>query len=104
MHKVNPDLEFEQLSKHLFWEYDRSKLSFEKNAPLVIHRVLEYGMLEDWKIIQKKYGIPKIAEIAKGFRSLEPMAATFIASLSNQPIETFRCYSIKQSKIQHWIS
>ncbi len=103
MHKVNPDPEFEQLSKHLFWEYDRSKLSFD-NAPLVIHRVLEYGMLEDWKIIQKKYGIPKIAEIAKGFRSLEPKAATFIASLSNEPIETFRCYNIKQSKIQHWIS
>jgi hypothetical protein len=104
MHKVNPDPEFEQLSKHLFWEYDRSKLSFEKSAPLVIHRVLEYGMLEDWKIIQKKYGIPKIAEIAKGFRTLEPTAATFIASLANEPIENFRCYDTKLSKIPHWIS
>jgi hypothetical protein len=102
MHKLNPDPEFEQLSKHLFWEYDRSKLSFEKNAPLVIHRVLEYGMLEDWKIIQKKYGIPKIAEIAMKLRDLDKISANFIATVANVPLEKFRCSILRQSQEIPW--
>ena len=103
MHNINPDPDFEKLSKHLFWEYDRSKLSFDGNARLVVHRVLEYGLLEDWIIIKNHYGVEQIAEIAMTLRSLEPSALSFIATVANKDLSKFRCYNLRPLIGKHWI-
>ncbi len=103
MHKINPDPTFEKLSKHLFWDVDRSKLSFDQNAKLVVQRVLEYGLLEDWIIIRDFYGVEKIAEIAMTFRTLEPSALSFIATMANKDLSNFRCYNLRPLIGKHWI-
>ncbi|MBA3985473.1 MAG: hypothetical protein H0X63_02615 [Flavobacteriales bacterium] len=96
-HLINPGL-----SPHLFWDVDRVNLDMEKNASFIIKRVLEYGLWNDWKIIQQNYGIANIAQTALKFRELEPKSLHFIAVLSGMPLNKFRCYTTIQSKNPHW--
>lgn len=65
------DLSIDQFSKHLFWDVDRNQLNIVINKAYIIKQVLEYGMLHDWILIQKHYGIEQIAETAKTFRELD---------------------------------
>lgn len=90
------------LSNHLFWDIDINTLDLEKNKKQIIHRVLDYGLIDDWKFIQNYYGISKIAETALTIRDLEKKSATFIALLANIPKEKFLCYTTTQSTPQHW--
>jgi hypothetical protein len=92
----------EGLSPHLFWDIPKDTLDWERNAALIIKRVLEYGLWEDWKIIDKKYGIEFIAQEVKTLRELEPKALNFIACLAHQPLSAFRCYTTTPSKNPHW--
>ncbi|MEI7595925.1 MAG: hypothetical protein WCK02_09275 [Bacteroidota bacterium] len=58
-------------SNHLFWDIDREKIDLERNAKWLIGRVLDYGLLIDWVIIRKYYGIKKNCTNCKrdkGFR------------------------------------
>ncbi len=89
-------------SPHLFWDVDKEKLNFNINKSQIIHQVLEYGLLQDWILISKIYGIATIAETAANFRQLEPKALSFIASLSGKSKKSFKCYSIKPLMPQHW--
>ena len=91
-------------SPHLFWDVDRSKLNFEKNKSQIVKRVLEYGKLHDWNILQQYYGLAQIGEICKGLRSLDEKSVGFISLLTGLPKESFRCYILKQSIPPHWNS
>lgn len=89
-------------SEHLFWDVKKSEIDFDKNKSYVIWQVLEYGKLEDWRLIQKYYGIQEIAKTAMTFRGLDPKALNFISFLSGIPKEKFRCYTYQQSLPPHW--
>ncbi len=91
-----------QFSKHLFWDVNRTTLEFEKHKSYIIQQVLEYGLIDDWSIIQKYYGINQIAEVSKSFRVLDKKALSFISFLSKTPLEEFRCFTYQQSIPQHW--
>ncbi|MEO5648069.1 MAG: hypothetical protein ABIQ56_06880, partial [Chitinophagaceae bacterium] len=81
---------------------DKERLDFNSNKAQVIQQVLEYGLLADWLIISHLYGIKVIAETATTFRQLDPMALSFIATISGINKESFKCYSTKQLMPQHW--
>ena len=89
------------LSQHLFWDVDISNLDFEKNKKLIIQRVLDYGLISDWQIILKKYGITEIANISMNLRELDKKSASFISLLSKIPKEQFLCFTLKQSIPEH---
>jgi hypothetical protein len=89
-------------SPHLFWDVDKNKLDLEINRAQIIQQVLEYGLLQDWLLIKKIYGIQQIAETARKFRNLDPMALSFIVTLSGLPIESFTCYTTRQLMPPHW--
>lgn len=89
-------------SPHLFWDVDRNKLDWEKNRSQIVKRVLEYGLLNDWKLIQQYYGVAQIGEICKTLRSLDERSLGFIATITDIPKESFRCYILKQSIPRHW--
>jgi hypothetical protein len=96
------NFDIKRLSKHLFWDVDRDLVSFEEHKKLVIQRVLDYGLLEDWVIILNFYGIQQIAETAMTLRELDPKSISFISVLTDIPKENFLCYTMKQSMPQHW--
>ena len=92
----------EDLSKHLFWDVNIHELDLQKNRKQIIHRVLDYGLIDDWKIIQNYYGIKEIAEIALTIKDLDKKSASFISLISKIPKEKFLCYITKQSTQKHW--
>lgn len=85
--------ELSGLSPHLFWDVDRRSLDSQKNKKFFIQRVLEYGLLNNWKIISDYYGIAEIADIACTIRGLDLKAAAFVSVLSKKPLEEFICYT-----------
>jgi hypothetical protein len=96
-------IKIENLSKHLFWDVDKSQLDFQVDKKIIIHRVLDYGLINDWNIIYKFYGIKQIGEIAKTIRDLDEKSMAFVSLLSKIPKEEFLCYTMSQSMLKHWI-
>lgn len=95
-------IKLEDLSKHLFWDVNIKELDFQKNMKQIIHRVLDYGLIDDWLFIQNYYGIREIAEVALTIRDLDKKSASFIALIAKIPKEKFLCYTTKQSTQKHW--
>lgn len=92
------------INPRIFWDTELCELEYEKNAPFIIHRVLEYGSFSDWYAIKKHYGLDRIVSISKGFRTLDPVAVSWLCCLSNANQEDFRCYRIAQSNPTLWNS
>lgn len=42
-----------QFSTYLFWDVNKDDLDMEEHSRYIIKRVIEYGMLNDWNIINK---------------------------------------------------
>ncbi len=99
---MNSNKIINKLSKHLFWDVDRCTLELDNDKAYIIKNVLEYGLIEDWVMIKKYYGISIITQETKSFRDLEKKALSFISSISKIPKEEFRCYNYQQSIPPHW--
>lgn len=99
---MDSSFDIAMLSPHLFWDVDRSKLDIRRSKKLIVQRVLEYGLLNDWVLINKHLGLREISEIATNLRSLDEKALSFISFLSKIPKEKFLCYTMKQSSPKHW--
>ena len=52
----------ERLSPVLLWDIDPEKADMDTCPQQIIVRVLEYGTLEDWRLIRSYYGLDKIVE------------------------------------------
>lgn len=90
------------LSDRLFWDVNPALLDWEKDMLLIITRVVERGTLDEWKVVERQYGLQKIVMAAKEIRSLDIRAANFLARISDTPLTEFRCYNTKQLHRQHW--
>jgi hypothetical protein len=91
-----------QLSAHLFWDIDQSKIDFDKNKKWLIRRVLEYGLLNDWLLIKNYYGLKEIGRVAIRLRDLDAKSISFISVLTKIPQKKFLCYTLKYSKPGYW--
>ena len=49
------DYNIGDLSAHLFWDVDVLALDFKKSREQIIYKVLEFGVIQDWKIIKQIY-------------------------------------------------
>ncbi len=94
----------ESLSPHLFWDIDKETFDAEKNSAQMIKRVLEYGELDDWRIVRDYYGLDRIAHDCKTLRSLRPEALSFICLVTHTRKEDYRCYNFRQSVPTPWNS
>ena len=100
--QMNSKLQIQQFSKHLFWDVNRTNIDPEQHKSYIIKQVLEYGLLNDWRLIQNYYGNKQIAEVSKSYRELDKKALSFISFLSKTPLKEFRCYTYHQSTPKHW--
>lgn len=96
------NLTVSNLSKHLFWDVDRNELDINKNFRFILTRVLEYGLINDWILLYKHFGLEKITSETKKIRNLDDKSLHFIAHLSDTKLQEFRCYTYKQSIPKHW--
>jgi hypothetical protein len=49
-------IDISQLSEHLFGDVDKDTLDTQKNKRLIIQRVLDYGLMQDWQTIKDMAG------------------------------------------------
>jgi len=96
------DSSISQLSPHLFWDVKSVDLDLERSKRFIIKRVLEYGLWQDWLIIEKNYGLQTITAETQLLRELDPKSLAFISQLSGVPKENFKCYTTKQLTPAHW--
>ena len=92
----------QQLSKHLFWDIDKSTFDIQKHRRWLIERVIGYGTLEDWKEITAFYGLEIIGEEAVQIRTLNKKDLNYLSVILKIPKNKFRCYSETQSANTHW--
>ena len=90
------------LSSHLFWDTDSKALDFEKSKEQIIYKVIEYGIISDWKIIKAVYGLETIKNVSLNFRSLDEVSLAFLANIFQIDKNNFRCYKLKQSNQNFW--
>lgn len=94
---MNRQPELSQFSPHLFWDTDRSTLSWDKHRSFIIGRVLTHGLLDDWKLLTNYMTIDEIADEASNLRVLDAKSLNFIAVVSNRSLKSFRCYNLRES-------
>lgn len=80
-------------SDHLFWDFDRNKISLEQPQAQVVQRVLEYGLLKDWIVLTHLYLLNDIVQTAMKLPTLDCKAMAFLINISGVSKEDFRCYA-----------
>lgn len=99
---MEPDtFNIRSLSPHLFWDVDIKQLNFNDNKQFIVKRILEYGLLSDWVLLNHFLNIDEIADIVLQIKELDYKSLSFIATLSKRPKEKFLCYTTQQSITPH---
>ena len=90
-------------SPNLFWDINPDELDSEKHIKYIVSRVIEAGTFDDWKLLCRHFTLTTIIKVAQTLRSIEPKSLAFLSVIGHVPIESFRCYTLKQSSQKHWI-
>jgi len=93
-----------KFSKNLFWDVDASQLQMNAHAAYIIQRVMEYGQMDDWRLINRFYGLDKIVNVCQQLRTLDPVCLSFLCTISHTKPEQYRCYHFRQSTPTPWNS
>lgn len=94
----------EDFSKHLFWDIDLNGFDLEKHKSQLIHKVLEYGLMKDWELLKKLYGLNTIKEVSLRLRSLDAVTLSYLSAIFDIDKTEFRCYKHKQLLPNSWNS
>lgn len=95
-------LQITNYSPHLFWDVDKEKLDLNKKKAFLVNRVLDYGVMKDWKQLEADLGLEEIGNIAVRLRDMDPRSMSFVSLVTGIDIKKFRCYTLQQSNPPHW--
>ena len=84
------------ISPVLFWDVNKEKLDWEKDARYIIERIAYLGDFKDWLIIREVYGSERIRDVILNMRYLDEKSTNYYAELFRLPLEKFRCYRLRQ--------
>jgi hypothetical protein len=90
------------LSPHVFWDVDVLTIEEEKNAIFIVQRVIQYGLLKDWKILVSSLGIEKLKTYILEIPDLDPVSLSFLSNLFNYEKSQFKCYKNRQLNPNFW--
>lgn len=79
------------------------KLKLNERKSFLVNRVLDYGVMKDWKQLVEDLGLEEIGQIAMGLKHMDPKSLSFIALLIKKDVKCFRSYSTIQSNKVHWV-
>jgi hypothetical protein len=101
---TTPEKSKPKLPKRLFWEFNYEQMDWQKNAEIVIERVVERGTPEEWLEMIRFYGKKKVLATLKNKTSyLTDPAIKKVCDYFELKPEELKCYIKKQSRPQHWI-
>ena len=81
-----------ELSPHLFWNMDISKLDVKKNKKIIIERIIEYGLDNDEILLWKLYDYFTIKKIALNMDSLPSLRRRYYSFVLDIKENKFKCY------------
>ena len=91
-----------QISPHLLWDVDQSKLNWDKMKVFIVERVIERGDENDFYAIFKLYGGPKgVREIVKKTSFSDPKDEALARTLFNLKTKDLECYKRKLLRKKH---
>ena len=90
------------LTPHIFWDVDIKTIDLEKNGVFVLQRILQYGLLKDWLLINSVLGSDKLKSIAVKIPSLDDVSISFLSNLLHIEKSEFKCYKNRQSNQNYW--
>lgn len=93
-----------QIRPSLFWEYDLSRFNWEEMRTLVVQRVVERGRMDDFYAMLNMYGLEGVIESIKDIPTLNAKDMSFVCAVFGLKKEDLKCYTRKQSRLQHWNS
>jgi hypothetical protein len=102
MQKLTSNIKVSDFSPHLFWDVDTEKIDLDKSRGLIVERVLEYGNMKDWELLQLHYGLEEIKNLAKNIKSLDEVTLSFLCNIFELKKEDFKCYIHRQSTPHFW--
>ena len=91
-------------SPHLFWDVDLEQFDFEKHKSHLIQKVLEYGLINDWNLLKKVYGLETIKDVSLNLRSLDAVTLSYLSAIFKIDKTEFRCYKHRQLFPTYWNS
>ncbi|HLO89955.1 MAG: DUF6922 domain-containing protein [Chloroflexota bacterium] len=90
------------LSPHLFWDVDLKDIDPELHKQFIVGRVMGYGTISDWRVIQKHLGLEEIGRVAVNINDLDAKSCSFLSLITNIPLKEFKCYTTRQLNPPHW--
>jgi len=87
-----------------FWDVDIQKIHPLKSKRLIIERIFSLGTSDDIAALIKFYGKDAVISEIKKVNYIDPKTLNFVSLYFNIPLDSFRCYTRKQQKAQHWSS
>jgi len=91
-------------SPHLFWDVDKTLLDFNRSKVQIIGRVVEYGLMGDWELLQEIYSKDEIKNTVCSLRNMDKVTLSFLAHYFKIEKIEFRCYTLSQSTTNFWNS
>jgi len=88
-----------QISPHLLWDIDKSKIDWDIMKFFIVQRVIERGDKDDFYAIFQLYGGPEgVREIVKKTVFYDPRDEALARTLFNLNKKDLECYKHKQLK------
>jgi hypothetical protein len=87
------------LPGYAFWDVNREKLDFSRDAPFIISRMFERGNLDDLTSLVAFYGINEAGNKLKSNKYLTRRGLFLAHSLLGLPLQDFKAYdTLKQHR------
>src|SRR3989338_4629865 len=93
-----------QFRSSLFWDVNPERLDIEEDTSFIIGRVLDFGNLKEWRLVERLYGKEKIAEVARDHVFTDPRSANFWAIILSIPVNQMKCTRIPSLKVPNTFS
>lgn len=90
------------LSPGIFWDTPIENINPREHGGFILERVMMYGELKDWKVLQEMYSIKELSSIATSVRNLDDFSISFLSLVLDVDKSQFRCYTEKQSLPSFW--
>jgi hypothetical protein len=92
----------QQLNQAYFWDVDIHQIDEEKSKRLIIERVINYGNLQEIKVLIGFYGKKEIIFTLCNLNYIDPKTLSFVSVLFHVPKTKFKCYTRSQLTNQPW--
>jgi hypothetical protein len=86
-----------QLTRELFWDVNYDNINWDEKFRFVIVRVFERGDIDDIRQCRRYYGDEKVKQALLETKSITQNRIYLAAAIIDEPIQKFRCYTLRQS-------